>query len=326
MIITQRINVTRDRSRNFIPVGQWDAAEVYKLSDMGIPVVEVPDSTALGFSVYALDTDVSTKGKKPSGSNSEWRLMESAEFIYMLQAYIKHLRATLITAEHIESLMIRTKNLEVLNGAKIGIWDIDSGSLRATSGNDEVLLSAPLIRFIRKATDEKSYVFIGGNSFPASLGGAAFGPIRIDVERTGTGLYHGALIGAHVSVKGQKKYDDVALSGNHAFYISKGTVTGFRHDVRRVNKSKTLSVMETAIYVVANNVTLSLPSDAEDGQLFWICPYGYSGTTIKVSDASHKIRIGANEVSSSGISGHGWHFLLFDAVNKRWSLSWMTSK
>lgn len=139
MIITQRINVTRDRSRNFIPVGQWDAGEVYKLSDMGIPVVEVPDNTSLGFSVYALDTEASTKGKKPSGSNSEWRLMESAEFIYMLQAYIKHLRATLITAEHIESLMIRTKNLEVKDGANIGNWSVNNGNLAAYYGYSDYI-------------------------------------------------------------------------------------------------------------------------------------------------------------------------------------------
>ncbi len=78
---------------NYLILGWWDDKISYMLSDLGIPVVKVADGTSLGYSAYSLDTGVSTPGASPSGAgSSEWRLVESAEFIYMQDAYIERLQ------------------------------------------------------------------------------------------------------------------------------------------------------------------------------------------------------------------------------------------
>lgn len=132
MEISARINIELAKATNYLILGNWSDQMSYKLSDAGVPVVRVPDGTSLGYSVYALNVSESTVGASPSGvGSSEWRLVESTEFIYMQQAYIERLQAAIVTAEKIESLMIRTKNLEVLDDAQIGGFSIENGGLKA---------------------------------------------------------------------------------------------------------------------------------------------------------------------------------------------------
>ncbi len=133
MKLSARLNIELAKSTNYLILGNWLNTMSYKLSDAGVPVVKVPDGTSLGYSVYALNVESSTAGASPAGAGaSEWRLVESAEFIYMQQAYIERLQAAIITAEYIESLMIRTKNLEVLDDAQIGGFSIENGGLEAS--------------------------------------------------------------------------------------------------------------------------------------------------------------------------------------------------
>lgn len=132
MDLKARVNIELAKATNYLILGNWLNTISYKLSDAGIPVVKVPDGTSLGYSVYALNVASSTIGASPAGSGaSQWRLVESAEFIYMQQAYIERLQAAIVTAEKIESLMIRTKNLEVLDDAQIGGFSIENGGLKA---------------------------------------------------------------------------------------------------------------------------------------------------------------------------------------------------
>lgn len=172
MMYIGRVDIELEKPTNYIPMGQWQADVEYKLSDVGIPVVEVPDSTAAGFSVYALNVDVATKGLKPDANNSEWKLMESAEFIYMLQAYIKRLQSEIITAQYIESLMIRTRNLEVLDGAKIGGFKISGDGLTNKDFNNDAYII--MRNDVKDASGNYLYgtfVGIGGNVLPSMLGG-----------------------------------------------------------------------------------------------------------------------------------------------------------
>jgi hypothetical protein len=130
MIITGRVNIKVAEATNYLILGYWSDKISYKLSGAGIPVVIVPDGTSLGYSVYSLKVNESTTGASPSGSGSnEWRLVESAEFVYMQQAYIERLQAAIVTAERIEALKIRTSNIEILEGAIVG------GTLNAVSGS-----------------------------------------------------------------------------------------------------------------------------------------------------------------------------------------------
>ncbi len=121
-----------DDGTNFLNMGVWSNLISYKKTELGTPFVRVPDGTSLGYSVYSLNVDSSTAGQPPAGS-SEWRLMESTAFIYMQQAYIEKLQAMLVTAERIESIMIRTANIEILEGA------IVKGTLQGVSGSFKYL-------------------------------------------------------------------------------------------------------------------------------------------------------------------------------------------
>lgn len=123
-----------DGSNYLIPVDWLDGAQ-YKRSNAGIPVVKVQDGTSLGFSVYSLIKNLATTqiGKRPGDSSwnwSEyWKLVSSEEYIYLQETYIERLQAVLVTAEKIESLMIKTKNIEILEGA------IVRGQLEGVSGS-----------------------------------------------------------------------------------------------------------------------------------------------------------------------------------------------
>lgn len=111
MDLHQIVNIELARSTNYLPMGYWDKNVTYSLTDMGVPFVKVPDGTGLQFSVYALKSEHSTKGANPATKPNEWRLIESAEFIYMQDAYIEKLQAILITAQTIEALDISVKRL-----------------------------------------------------------------------------------------------------------------------------------------------------------------------------------------------------------------------
>lgn len=84
---------------NYIPMGWWKSDVTYSKTDLGIPLIKKEDGTALGYSVYTLKVAASTPG---TFILSEWDLVESADFIYMQQAYIERLQAQLISAVTVE--------------------------------------------------------------------------------------------------------------------------------------------------------------------------------------------------------------------------------
>ena len=138
--VTQRVNVKRAKSTNYTPMGAWDSSIQYRLSDMGIPLVTLEKNTVTGFAAYGLNVDKSTIGVSPDSTAGaqEWRLLESTDFLYMIQAYIEKLQAQVITAEYIEALNIRTSNLEVLNGSILGGFSIKGNNLVSQSGKVEI--------------------------------------------------------------------------------------------------------------------------------------------------------------------------------------------
>jgi len=136
---------------NFLPMGEWDEGTEYQITSLGTPMVKIytnPERTT--YEVYTLNLFnwVSVGiNQKPSNlpTNSEgedvWNRRESIDFLNMEKAYIGKLQAELIdanqivtdglTAEKIESLDIKTSNIEVLNGAKIGGFEIEGDWLKA---------------------------------------------------------------------------------------------------------------------------------------------------------------------------------------------------
>lgn len=103
---------------NYIPMGWWNSGVTYSKTDLGIPLVKKEDGTALGYSVYTLKVSASTPG---SFILSEWDLVESADFIYMQQAYIERLQAEIVTAQKINTLDLSANNITArdLNGNKL---------------------------------------------------------------------------------------------------------------------------------------------------------------------------------------------------------------
>lgn len=138
MKVTARVNIELAKSANYIPMGFWRAPDgsatkpYYRITDIGIPMVKRPAGTSLGYTVWVLNVDVSNATAPDAAGNTQWKLIDSLEIIYAQNAYIERLQTEIITAQYIESLLIKTSNLEVLNGAKIGDFQINNGRLTAS--------------------------------------------------------------------------------------------------------------------------------------------------------------------------------------------------
>ena len=116
------------------------------------------------------------------------------------------------------------------------------------------------------------------------VGGAIFGPMTIRVNRT-TETYVAANgnFGINLTVEGAKAYDDMVYTGNHAIFIEKGNIMGFRKRTRRLSANATLSKYDSNIICINNSFTITLPADCEDGQEFVILSLTTNNITIQPS-------------------------------------------
>ena len=128
--------------------------------------------------------------------------------------------------------------------------------------------------------------------------------------------------GIYLSVSGGTINDAVAGSGNSAISIAQGKINGFRPGIRRVNTSQTLSTMDSVIInVSATVITLTLPADAEDGQVYWIKNYSIDGGTILsvASGSNHVINDGKSNSKTSWSHSTGeMIFVVYDEINHVW--------
>jgi len=122
MDLNLRINIDLAKSTNYIPMGFWvkpvagdPKKPFYRITDLGIPMVKVEDGSALGYSVYVLNVDVSDD-VVPSVSNPQWRLIESTELIYIQQAFIERLWVEMVEAE---GAIIASFNIMKENGKSV---------------------------------------------------------------------------------------------------------------------------------------------------------------------------------------------------------------
>ena len=200
----------------------------------------------------------------------------------------------------------------------IGGFTISSASLEAVSGNNAMLLSANLVRF----TGSYSSVFIGADTFPSSSGGAILCPSRISVNRNITNTAYGN-VGMYFDIQGSHAYDDndFQYTGNHALYIVKGDICGFRLRLRRISKSTTLSVMDSVIMAVTSDITLTVPSTAEDGQFYWI--RNVSGGDVTIA-GTNLVCWNSGEVSTSiGLAKSKAAAMYYDKHNNKWFMNWI---
>lgn len=203
-------------------------------------------------------------------------------------------------------------------GGNIGGFNISTSSMESVSGNNAMLLSANLVRF----TGSYSSVFIGADTFPSSSGGAILCPSRISVNRNITNTAYGN-VGMYFNIQGSHAYDDndFQYTGNHALYIVKGDICGFRLRLRRISKSTTLSVMDSVIMAVTSGITLTVPSTAEDGQFYWI--RNVSGGDVTIA-GTNLVGWNSGKVSTSiGLAKSKAAAMYYDKHNNRWFMNWI---
>ena len=203
-------------------------------------------------------------------------------------------------------------------GGNIGGFSISTSSMESVSGNNAMLLSANLVRF----TGSYSSVFIGADTFPSSSGGAILCPSRISVNRNITNTAYGN-VGMYFDIQGSHAYDDNGFqyTGNHALYIVKGDICGFRLRLRRISKSTTLSVMDSVIMAVTSGITLTVPSTAEDGQFYWI--RNVSGGNVTIA-GTNLVGWNSGEVSTSiGLGKSKATAMYYDKHNNKWFMNWI---
>lgn len=167
----------------------------------------------------------------------------------------------------------------------IGGFALSDTRMEATSADKTktMLLSADLIKFTDSSVNSTAY--LGGDTIPATSGGSLVAPQRLEVTRNLKEGYLGGNAGLYVSVTGAIPYDNLITSGNHALYLAKGDICGFRLRTRRIDKSTTLSTMDS-IVIAIRDITLTMPSSPEDGQMYFIRNVGY---TVTISGGGNKV-------------------------------------
>lgn len=206
----------------------------------------------------------------------------------------------------------------------IGGFKIDESSLTATDSFGEMLLSSNLIRF----TNDNTKLYLGGNTWPGSTGGALYGPIRAEVSRSAAGGTAGN-VGVYINVTGAALSDGTTTaarqSGNHALYIPEGFITGFRLRNVRTSSNRTLTDMDSVVFSTATGViTLTLPSSPKQGQIYFIRKVGSGNVKLTRGNTQHRICTNSNSQNNTEITldwGKLW-IILWDHVNSMWTANW----
>lgn len=205
----------------------------------------------------------------------------------------------------------------------IGGFKIDESSLTATDSFGEMLLSSNLIRF----TNNNTKLYLGGDTWPGSMGGALYGPIRAEVSRRAGGM--AGNVGVYINVTGAALSDGTTTaarqSGNHALYIPEGFITGFRLRNVRTSSNRTLTDMDSVVFSTATGeITLTLPSSPKQGQIYFIRKVGSGNVKLKRGNTQHRICTNSNSQNNTEITldwGKLW-IILWDHMNSMWTANW----
>lgn len=206
----------------------------------------------------------------------------------------------------------------------IGNFTIDEGALKSTDSFGDMLLSSNLIKF----TGSKTNLYLGVDTWPASTGGALYGPIRAEVSRSTAGGTAGNY-GVYINVTGAALSDGTTTaarqSGNHALYIPEGFITGFRLRNVRTSSNRTLTDMDSVVFSTATReITLTLPSSPKQGQIYFIRKVGSGNVKLTRGNTQHRICTNSNSQNNTEITldwGKLW-IILWDHMNSMWTANW----
>lgn len=232
-----------------------------------------------------------------------------------------------LKAEHIDVDNLKVKHLDGADGTfsgtltavkgEIGGFSIGSNYIGSTSSADGEYGSLSIYNDYIRVGSSDTVAYIGSDLYPATLGGQLEAAARFETKRSapkGAGN-----IGIHIDVTGAKHYDDSENSGNHALFIKRGHITGFRPGVRRIGSNTTLNVMDTIVIVTTRDVTVTLPNSPEDGQLYIIRNASSGNIYIK----SNKQNIRAyGDINMAATQIHNetgqTNIIFYDAANDSW--------
>lgn len=206
----------------------------------------------------------------------------------------------------------------------IGNFTIDEGALKSTDSFGDMLLSSNMIKF----TGSKTNLYLGVDTWPASTGGALYGPIRAEVSRSAAGGTAGNY-GVYINVTGAALSDGTTTaarqSGNHALYIPEGVITGFRLRNVRTSSNRTLTDMDSVVFSTATSeITLTLPSSPKQGQIYFIRKVGSGNVKLTRGNTQHRICTNSNSQNNTEITldwGKLW-IILWDHMNSMWTANW----
>lgn len=206
----------------------------------------------------------------------------------------------------------------------IGNFTIDEGALKSTDSFGDMLLSSNLIKF----TGSKTNLYLGVDTWPASTGGALYGPIRAEVSRSAAGGTAGNY-GVYINVTGAALSDGTTTaarqSGNHALYIPEGFITGFRLRNVRTSSNRTLTNMDSVVFSMATKeITLTLPYSPKQGQIYFIRKVGSGNVKLTRGNTQHRICTNSNSQNNTEITldwGKLW-IILWDHMNSMWTANW----
>ncbi len=204
-----------------------------------------------------------------------------------------------------------------IEGARLctnsGAYDYDSASqfFMYSSG------SSPFMGY--SATSR--WAELGINVFSAAVGY----PAMLRLEDYATSPVYFTKVGAYFNIDGSSDASSADASpvyGNHAIYINKGDICGFRLKTRRTNSSMTLSAMDSIINCVnTSTITITLPAGCEDGQIYYIYT---NGTAILITCASGCSGYMDDHYFSSSITQNvpNWDLAIciYDKYNSRWQV------
>ena len=204
----------------------------------------------------------------------------------------------------------------------IGNFTIDEGALKSTDSFGDMLLSSNLIKF----TGSKTNLYLGVDTWPASTGGALYGPIRAEVSRSAAGGTAGNY-GVYINVTGAALSDGTTTaarqSGNHALYIPEGFITGFRLRNVRTSSNRTLTDMDSVVFSTATS-EITLTSSPKQGQIYFIRKVGSGNVKLTRGNTQHRICTNSNSQNNTEITldwGKLW-IILWDHMNSMWTANW----
>ena len=198
----------------------------------------------------------------------------------------------------------------------IGGIKIESGYIGTNYDNNGLYISNEMISTKFSSTIARIGYDVGGVFSVGHMAG-----YFVCNEGIGSSL-PGTNVGLYVSVSGAKAYDNDAYLGNHALYIPKGDICGFRLRTRRIDEDIILGVYDSIIIATKKDITIRLGTQGyEDGQIYYIRNHtdGYVNLYGRISDKGYS----NFDYKTVKLNSGDMAMVIYDIVNNVWTYNYM---